>query len=464
MPTVGLESNMVIWQGFHHRWEYNHRVNRFGSYVDYRRDRDNVLKAFAGHTAASGTGADVAHFSEFVTGVDATGVVFQPAYGETLVECLRGATTPYRIKVELDLAPELVGKDNYTVVLNGFDLYADAHSAKIVSFDLEITDPTLYAQGTKMRFNILGSLCFDCRSPECQLWPFRLEVEDLSRSEAGPEVVEKPSPAPVETQRPRRGIPRERVERAANWLKRQIVTLTNLDEVKASIIGDDQDAPRRRLFRFLNKRFYLRLFKLRMPTPYVLRVHYLVIGGDSDALHVEESDFLEKSYAWDLENEIHQEELGIQPIEVEGDDPLAYDANTLAFKHISIELDLDEKLGTSNPVQWGKGMYLLEWCVAIRDVQTRNSGVTAHLDMFYKCWSNAMNELITFTTWGAFRAAGRARLGARLALLQFRRVEAVQQLEMPGQIRWPGGGLSPKRNPRAYFERPVTFAPGVDRQ
>jgi hypothetical protein len=90
--------------------------------------------------------------------------------------------------------------------------------------------------------------------------------------------------------------------------------------------------------------------------------------------------------------------------------------------------------------------------------------VTAHLDMFYKCWSNAMNELITFTTWGAFRAAGRARLGARLALLQFRHVTAIQQLEMPGQIRWPGGGLSAKRNPRAYFERPVTFTPGVNRQ
>ena len=35
----------------------------------------------------------------------------------------------------------------------------------------------------------------------------------------------------------------------------------------------------------------------------------------------------------------------------------------------------------------------------------------ADLDLFYKNWSDAMNQVITFTTWGAVRAAGRARIG-----------------------------------------------------
>jgi hypothetical protein len=442
-----------IWQGYHHRWEYNHRLNRFGSYVSYPEDQSNGPEAVVGHTAASGTGADVAHFSEFVTGVQAEGVAVQPGQGETLVECLRGATTPFRMKIELDLEPELAGKDNFTVIINGFDLYADAHSAKIVSFDLEITDPTLYAKGAKLRFNILGSLCFDCRSPECQLWPFRLEVEDLNRQGTRPEKAETAPPTPPR----KRGIPRRRVEKAANWLKRQLVTITNLDEVKRSVIGEDQDSPRRRLFRIVNKRFYLRLFKLRLPTPYVLRVHYLIIAGDADALQVTESDMFENSYAWDLENEIHQEELGIQSIEVEGDNPQGYQANILAFKHVSLELTLDEKLGTSNPVQWGKGIHFLEWSVAVRDTQIANGRVTAKLDMFYKCWSEAMNELITITTWGAFRAAGRARHAARLSLLQFKHASASQPLEMAGQIHWPGRGLSAKQHPRAYFERPIAL-------
>jgi hypothetical protein len=453
MSVNGRGSTIFIWQGYHHRWEYNHRLNRFGSYVSYREDQSNNPEAIAGHTAASGTGADVAHFSEFVTVVEAKGVAVQPGHSETLVECLRAATTPFRMKVELDLEPELIDKDNFTVIINGFDLYADAHSAKIVSFDLEITDPTVYAKGAKLRFNILGSLCFDCRSPECQLWPFRLEVEDLKRGGTRPEKVE---PAPP-TQRRRRGIPRRHVEKAANWVKRQLVKITNLDEVKHSVIGEDQDSPRRRLFRIANKRFYLRLFKLRLPTPYVLRVHYLIIAGNADSLQVTESDLFENSYAWDLENEIHQEEVGVQSIEVEGNKPQDYQANILAFKHISLELALDEKLGTRNPVQWGKGIHFLEWSVAVRDAQVTNDKMTAKLDMFYKCWSEAMNELITITTWGAFRAAGRARLAARLSLLQFKQATASQPLEMAGQIHWPGRGLSAKQHPRAYFERPITL-------
>jgi hypothetical protein len=181
MSVNRQESTVFIWQGFHHRWEYNHRLNRFGSYVRYQENQPNGPEAIVGHTAASGTGADVAHFSEFVTGVEAKGIAVQPGHSETLVECLRGATTSFRMKIELDLEAELADKAKFTVIMNGFDMYADAHSAKIVSFDLEITDPTVYAKGTKLRFNILGSLCFDCRSPECQLWPFRLEVEDLGR-------------------------------------------------------------------------------------------------------------------------------------------------------------------------------------------------------------------------------------------------------------------------------------------
>jgi hypothetical protein len=453
MSLNGRESTIFIWQGFHHSWEYNHRLNRFGSYVSYQENQRNEPEAVVGHTAASGTGADVAHFSEFVTGVRTEGVAVQPGHSETLVECLRGATTSFRMKIELDLQAELIDKDNFTVIINGFDLYADAHSAKIVSFDLEVTDPTVYAKGTKLRFNILGSLCFDCRSPECQLWPFRLEVEDLSRQAARPERVETPLPA----QHRKRGIPRRHVEKAANWVKRQLVKITNLDEVKHSVIGEDQDSPRRRLFRIANKRFYLRLFKLRLPTPYVLRVHYLIIAGDPDSFHVTESDSFENSYAWDLENEIHQEELGIQSIEVEGDNPQHYQANVLAFKHISLELALDEKLGTSNPVQWGKGIHFLEWSVAVRNVRVAHGKVMAELDMFYKCWSEAMNELITITTWGAFRAAGRAQMAARLSLLQFKQATVSQTLEMPGQIHWPGRGLSARQHPRAYFERPITL-------
>ena len=61
--------------------EYNHRLNRFGSYVLNLKGPDGAARTVAGHTSASGTGNDTAHFSEFVTQVDATdGLAFQSGH------------------------------------------------------------------------------------------------------------------------------------------------------------------------------------------------------------------------------------------------------------------------------------------------------------------------------------------------------------------------------------------------
>ncbi|UCC63908.1 MAG: hypothetical protein JSV36_02275 [Anaerolineae bacterium] len=163
MPSSKAGHSAVIWQGYHHEWEYNHRLNRLGSYVEHRPGDDGGMRAVVGHTAASGTGRDTAHFAEFVTTVQAAqGVAFQPGEGETVVECQRGDLMPFVIRIDdLDLAPELQGRDVYTVVLNGFDLCALEHSEKIVTFDLDVTDPMVYDRGTKARFYIVGHLRFD---------------------------------------------------------------------------------------------------------------------------------------------------------------------------------------------------------------------------------------------------------------------------------------------------------------
>jgi hypothetical protein len=104
-------------------------------------------------------------------------------------------------------------------------------------------------------------------------------------------------------------------------------------------------------------------------------------------------------------------------------------------------------------------MHLLEWSVAIRGIEQAQSSVCARLDLFYKCWSEAMNRVITFTTWGAVRGAGSARIGTRLTLLQFKRAISGGQIAMPGRIWWPGGGLSADGDARACFERPVRTLP-----
>ncbi|MFP4394639.1 MAG: hypothetical protein ACLFTI_05180 [Anaerolineales bacterium] len=450
------QAEATIWQGFHHAWEYNHRLNRLGSYVrmtpDPNEPNGERPPAVVGHTAASGTGGDTAHFAEYVTCVQADGVAFQAGEGETEIECMRGVMTPFRIRVEdLPLAPDLVGRERYTIILNGFDLTARRHSDKLIAFDLEITDPTIYADRAKARFNILGSMKFDCRTGECQLWPFGLEIEDVGRRKKKLEPPPDPG-AP----RPKRGIRRSAaIDKAVAWLKQQIATFTDLPNVKRWVLDNGENRLRRRLFRIFGKQIYLRLLKWRIATPYILRAHYVIIAGDADALRVTESDITQNSYTWDTEHEIHHEEIGVRPVSIRGADPAAYGCNTLAFKRITLETKLDEAFSHDNPIQWGQGMHLLEWSVALRDIRAAEGRITAQLDLFYKCWSEAMNEVITFTTWGALRSAGSAALGARLALLQFQSARACAQLRLPGHIHWPGGGRSAKEHPRACFERPV---------
>lgn len=453
------EQTATIWQGFRHAWEYNHRLNRLGSYVRAEDGAGDVV----GHTAASGTGGDTAHFSEYVTRVRAANVGFQTGRGEVRVECPRAVTAAFRIKVdELVLEPALVGRDRYTVLINGFDLYAERHADKLVAFDVEVTDPVVIADGTKLRFDILGSLRFDCRTAECQLWPVALEMEQVGRRGRPPETGEPPPPpAPGENERKRGIQKRPAIEQAVNWLKRQIARFTDLETLKEGMLGREEDRLRRRLFRLFGRQFFLRVLKWRIVTPYVLRVDYVVVGGDRDAVAVTESEGFENSYDWDTETEIEREALGTQRIAVEGEPPGAHAVNTLGFKQFSLETTLDQTFETSSPIQWGTGMHLLALDAAVRDVRMADGRVTAALDLFYKSWSVAMNEVITLTTWGALRSAGNATLRARLALLQLKDATA-EGLELPGEIYWPGGGLNAKDHPRAQLERPATDGQELD--
>jgi len=439
----------AIWQGFNHAWEYNHRLNRLGSYVRLSPESDD--EPVVGHTAASGTGGDIARFSEYVTVMETRDVAFQAGCAETTVECPRAVTTRFRIKLDpLELAPDLVGKQTYTILINGFDLAAQRHADKLIAFDLEISEPVIHADGRSLRFNIFGDLCLDCRTAECQLWPLSLEVERVSRRGAEPgELAAGRLPK-------KRGIPnRPAFGPGVNWLKRQIARLTDLENVKRGIVGRDEERLRRRLFRLFGRQFFVRLAKWRILSPYRLRVHYLIIGADRQDLRVTDSGVVQNTYSWDAETEIHREELGSARFSVAGDDPQRYELNTFGFKQLSVATEMDHDFGSTNPIQWGKGMHLLEWHTAVRDIEAVGNEVSGTLDLFYKSWSEAMNEVITFTTWGAVRSAGTASLAARLALLQFKGAAPAAQRSIPGQLYWPGGGLNAREDPRAISERPM---------
>jgi hypothetical protein len=296
------------------------------------------------------------------------------------------------------------------------------------------------------------------------MWPWTLEIVQSDGSGPEPDGPEPDGPGPPSSgPPPKRGIrKRPAFEQGVNWLKRQIARVTDLENVKQGIVGREEDRLRRRLFRLFGRQVFLRLLKMRILTPYKLRIPYLIVAGDGDALRVTDAEPIENTYTWNAETEIHREEVGSRPVAVAGGDPHRYALNTFGFKRISLTTELDPAFGTSNPIQWGTGMHMLAWDAAVRDIRPEGDRVTGTLDLFYKSWSEAMNEVLTLTTWGAVRSAGRATLGARLSLLQFKEAAPGGQRVVPGRIHWPGGGLNAQDHPRARCERTLTGENGAD--
>src|SRR5437868_4718032 len=67
----------IIWQGFHHQWTYNHRINCIGDYVELYIDTSNSPRST--HLSASGSGPDITTYDSYYTLVESDDIVFLPA-------------------------------------------------------------------------------------------------------------------------------------------------------------------------------------------------------------------------------------------------------------------------------------------------------------------------------------------------------------------------------------------------
>ncbi len=166
---------LYIWNGFSHHWGYNHRVNRLGDYLEVKEGKVSVV-----HTAASGSGADVADFTSYYTKVEAPGIARK--YGVTrihlegrkgnLIECGQWVTA------ELKTVPER----GCAVVLNGFDLFPTEgfKPDKFIEFQVSIDSVTYlepepflpdangsFPEPVKVSFYIRVAFNFACSTPEC---------------------------------------------------------------------------------------------------------------------------------------------------------------------------------------------------------------------------------------------------------------------------------------------------------
>jgi hypothetical protein len=169
---AGIRRDAVIWRGFKHCWDYNHRLNRFGSYARLGDGGAWVV----GHTAASGTGPDTAEAQEIYGVLESPDLLARPGVTSISIEAAKGTMYMIDREIEIGLDPALAAKDRYAIVLNGFDLWSkDGASAhKMMAFALEVGQPRLSDDGQRLTFDLDGSFQAHCKSPECRGYPGRL--------------------------------------------------------------------------------------------------------------------------------------------------------------------------------------------------------------------------------------------------------------------------------------------------
>ncbi|MCP4121294.1 MAG: hypothetical protein GY751_06035 [Bacteroidetes bacterium] len=166
-----------IWQGFHHDWTYNHRVNRMGDWIS-NVDYSNGYKADFKHSAASGIGADECSYKTFATVLATTAdIQFSSGNVETILQGVEGTISESIIPVSIDLPP--ISDPEVVVLLNGFDMYSrplwmddvmgDGAADKLFHLELRPQDVNVVASAnaTSINFDLYAAMGADCASPEC---------------------------------------------------------------------------------------------------------------------------------------------------------------------------------------------------------------------------------------------------------------------------------------------------------
>jgi hypothetical protein len=255
--STDLLKPIVLWQGFRHRWQYNHRANRLGSYVEHEHRAPGVCEAQVVHTAASGTGPDRAEFTDVFTKIQAQDVGFQPSVCEIQIMTVEEKLTPFKLLNKVQLEPELVGKTRYTVVLNGFDLLADGDAQKLMTLVLETSDPALDEDRANLSFSVTGAFRVDCSSPECERIVRRMREERGYKRATSVDDLQRQMENELED-------------------GKRVVTCT------AGERGTIDD----------------RSPLLEEKVSYVLQVHYLIVAGNDEDVYVTHTAPISHSYAW----------------------------------------------------------------------------------------------------------------------------------------------------------------------
>lgn len=151
-----------VWRGFRHNWQYNHRTNRIGSFINLE---NNYF--YSSHSGASGTGIDKLYFQDHYSLIkaDQTNYYIDKIRFNNIREKEgKIASFSQKIKVKLNNSDSNL---QFGALLNGFDLKCNTKSDKLRLLKIDISE--ISKTSKYITYEISGQLSLDCKSPECKV-------------------------------------------------------------------------------------------------------------------------------------------------------------------------------------------------------------------------------------------------------------------------------------------------------
>lgn len=154
-----------LWQGFKHKWSYNHRINRLGNYISKENDTN-----FCFHSSASGLGPDSAYFTSFYTKIESPNLVFKETIIKISVYGKEGDLLNKIEEVAIPAAPWFQKKQHYRAFINGFEITSLLSADQLQLLGFHVEDPYYCDETKEVKFKASMNLSTNCRTVECPIF------------------------------------------------------------------------------------------------------------------------------------------------------------------------------------------------------------------------------------------------------------------------------------------------------
>lgn len=501
MSTVGIPRSgktAAIWRGFDHKWWFNHRANRYGSFVQNRFNHDGTCMATAVHAAASGSARDVARFRTYYTEVKRSeGIAFQSGVCPMAVLTIEEQPVVFKILIEVELPADMQNADTYAVVLNGFDLWAIGETQKLMTLALgvEYMDPQLVDVDGKqhLQFVLSGAFRGDCSSPECdEFWKKDLKAKkatlqsDHTWRDSAQALLDYVA-----------RIGREDNKEIQAYLRQpqsdpDVKRFSDKLAVDPHFYPHDDEKEGANPLPLPPNTIPIAYFT---PSPsdvgavyYFLAAHYLIVAGKDGALKVSHSGFVEKqeeeadgkkyAYSWTKKKpEIRAERGDIEVELARSTDHKSFVPAIKQFVLSAYRVVPEDDPPATEPLErlmrlnWPNdiSMHLLDWTIKVDPVPEPDGPgkFMAKARVFFKNWWRGMHlsglqrlKPPHVKSIFAYKDAGRVHNGIELTLLEFEKSEVCEHDTFHGfrnnAIKWPGSIHPLSLKPRPAVDRQAT--------